>query len=134
MSKPNKSTVPVVQLTPEQKEARKQAFIQRRLDDGVRRANALLAEFAAKLTKSLNDAEYALRWQQDNYEIVRFGQFCESAITEGLTTMLVAAKLKMKFWSPQNSTNPFSNACNNEEFLAVRKFIETFDALNSEEA
>lgn len=133
--KTSKPAAPYVDTrTPEQKAAQKQEFILRRLTMEVERAQAIAKELAEKFAKSLGDAEYQLRWMQGTYKAIRMGQFAEEALRDGLDGVLVALKSKLGYWSPENSTSPHSNACNNEDYEAMKDFLQRFEELNREEA
>lgn len=113
---------------------------QKTLERGVERAKEMVAKHCAEMAKSLNSAEYTLRWSSGLYLEVEFGRWCETALdpdpNSDLKTVLrrtiLICKQKLSVWQPEYSSSPQSNACKNEEFMAMRRFIETFERAAAE--
>jgi hypothetical protein len=103
-----------------------EAIIQSKLNGGVEAAEATMAKIATNLTKSLHDAEYQLRWLQDSYRDVRYGQLCEFALRDGIKKVVAFAEEALRCWSPERSSSAYANAANLENFDALKRFIEDF--------
>lgn len=87
-------------------------------------------KIADAMLKSSGDAEYEMRWLEGKYKTIRIGQLAEFAQEdEGLDAVVQFVQRTLASWRPQSSTSAYSNACHNEEFSALREFLDEFEHL-----
>lgn len=96
------------------------------LKRNVEQSTALRTKLAADVLKGDGEAMYAIRWLQEKPMALWIGQYSAAALEmldEGKTMEEVKAWLELEksHWYPEQSTSPFSNACNLEKFEALRR-------------
>jgi len=119
------------------------AEIEYYLNYAIEAADRRRTALAAKLTESSDSAEYALRWLNGDYEVIYTGalalqlreafqnpDFKDKTPLEIFAMYLEQVRYTFTHWYPENSTNPFSNACHNEKFNALRKWLERLESVN----
>jgi len=121
-------------------EQRKLDSVNRYVESTIERAQETAKELSEKLTKSLLSAEYAIRWMQGTYEIIYTGALAEElkgafenpdwkdkTKSEILDMYVQQLQNNMRHWYPEHSTSPISNACNDEKFNALRRWIQQLE-------
>jgi hypothetical protein len=101
-------------------------IVKRKLESAITRAFATRKKVADNMLKSINDAEYQLRWLETVYEEVYYARLANIALEHGIESAYKYAVDNLDSWSPGASSSLHANACRNEEFNALRQFIRDF--------
>lgn len=113
-------------------------FVVGRLKDAIAEAAKTRNKFAKDFAESNLKALYDLRWMSGvAQELIEAAWFEETlmmienqpalddaGVIKQLKTMIAVVEDKLRYWHPENSTSPYSNAIHNEEYEAMRHVIE----------